>query len=130
MARVTLRIDLEGRGSIGPGKVRLLELIDEHGSIRRAGKLLGMSYARAWGLVRELNAMFGTPVVDAAPGGIAGGGATLTSLGRTVIEAYRTAERRATAAADKQVALLTRRAKGKPTASSRTRSAPRRSSRV
>jgi molybdate transport system regulatory protein len=119
MARITLRIDLEGKGSIGPGKVRLLELIDEHGSIRGAGKRLNMSYARAWGLVRDLGETFGAPVVDASPGGRSGGGATLTPLGRTIIDAYRTAERRAAAAAEKQVALLKRRAKA--SASSRTR---------
>lgn len=111
MARITLRIDLEGKGSIGPGKVRLLELIDQHGSIRRAGTSLGMSYARAWGLVRDLGETFGEPVVNASPGGKSGGGATLTPLGRTVIEAYRTAEKKAETAAAKQIALLKRRAR-------------------
>lgn len=108
MTRITLRIDLEGKGSIGPGKVRLLELIDEHGSIRRAGTALGMSYARAWGLVRELSEIFGEPAVHAAPGGKSGGGATLTPLGRKIIDAYRTAERNATRAVSKQVDTLRR----------------------
>lgn len=112
MMRITLRIDLEGKGSIGPGKVRLLELIDEQGSIRRAGTALGMSYARAWGLVRELSDTFGEPVVIASPGGKSGGGATLTPLGRKIINAYRTAERRATHAVSKQVDALRRRARG------------------
>jgi molybdate transport system regulatory protein len=111
MARITLRIDLDGKGSIGPGKVRLLELIDEHGSIRRAGAQLKMSYARAWGLVRDLRETFGAPVVNAKPGGKAGGGATLTPLGRKVIDAYRTAERKATAAASRQIAILSQRAR-------------------
>ena len=111
MARITLRIDLDGKGSIGPGKVRLLELIDEQGSIRRAGTSLGMSYARAWGLVRDLRVTFGEPLVDAAPGGKSGGGATLTPLGHKVVDTYRTAERRASAAASKQIALLKRSAK-------------------
>jgi molybdate transport system regulatory protein len=108
--------------------VRLLELIDEHGSIRRAGTTLGMSYARAWGLVHDLGNTFGAPVVDASPGGKSGGGARLTKLGRTVIDAYRTAEWRAAAAAREQIALLKKRAKA--TASSRSPRAPRRSSRA
>jgi molybdate transport system regulatory protein len=112
MARITLRIDLEGKGSIGPGKVRLLELIEEKGSIRQAGNQLKMSYARAWGLVKDLSDTFGEPVVNASPGGKSGGGATLTRLGRQVIEAYRMAERRAGAAAQPQLAMLKRRAKG------------------
>jgi molybdate transport system regulatory protein len=128
MARITLRIDLDGKGSIGPGKVRLLELIDELGSIRRAGATLAMSYARAWGLVHDLGETFGAPVVDASPGGKSGGGARLTKLGRTVIAAYRTAERRAAAAASKEVSLLKQSARA--SASNRSPRARRRSSRA
>lgn len=109
MARITLRIDLDGAGSIGPGKVRLLELIEERGSIRSAGAGLQMSYARAWNLVQELTAIFGAPVVNAAPGGKSGGGAALTALGRQVIAAYRAAERKAEAAARGEIEKLRRR---------------------
>lgn len=112
MARITLRIDLEGRGSIGPGKVRLLELIAARGSIRKAAGELRMSYARAWGLVRDLGRIFGKPLVAARPGGRAGGGARLTPLGRSVVDAYRAAERKAEAATRRQVSLLARKAKG------------------
>jgi len=110
MARITLRIDLEGKGSIGPGKVRLLELIDQHGSIRRAGAELKMSYARAWGLVRDMGVTFGKPVVNASPGGKSGGGAKLTDLGHKIVHAYRTAERNAAKAAAPQIAALKRHA--------------------
>lgn len=111
MARITLRIDLEGKGSIGPGKVRLLELIDELGSIRRAGAQLKMSYARAWRLVQDLSQTFGKPVVDAAPGGKSGGGAKLTALGRKIVDAYRAAERKAAKASARELATLKRQAK-------------------
>lgn len=111
MSRITLRIDLEGIGSIGPGKVRLLELIREQGSIRRAGATLGMSYSRAWGLVRELADMFGADVVAASPGGKSGGGATLTDLGIKVVKAYRSAELKAKAAARPDVERLRREAR-------------------
>jgi molybdenum-dependent DNA-binding transcriptional regulator ModE len=33
MARLTLRIDFGGERAIGPGKIKLLELIDSSGSI-------------------------------------------------------------------------------------------------
>jgi molybdate transport system regulatory protein len=112
MARITLRIDLDGKGSIGPGKVRLLELIEEKGSIRQAGNQLKMSYARAWGLVKDLGDTFGKPVVDASPGGKAGGGAKLTPLGRQVITAYRQAERNAAKATARELAVLRRQAAG------------------
>jgi hypothetical protein len=72
MPRLSIRVDLPDVGSIGPGKIRLLELVADTGSIRQAGLALEMSYARAWGLVRELNEMFGEPVVEASAGGKAG----------------------------------------------------------
>lgn len=110
MARLTLRIDFDGAGSIGPGKVRLLELIDAQGSIRRAGSELKMSYARAWNLIQDLNAIFGAPVVSASSGGRSGGGARLTALGRDVAAAYRAAERKAAKAAKRDIEVMKARA--------------------
>ena len=60
---VVLRIDLDPYGPIGPGKIRLLKLIDEAGSISAAGRKLDMSYRRAWILVEELNRCFRESVV-------------------------------------------------------------------
>lgn len=106
MARLTLRIDLDGAGSIGPGKVRLLELVGEMGSIRSAGNELKMSYARAWKLVQDLNATFGAPVLTATTGGKSGGGAQLTPLGLEIVSAYRAAEQKAAKAAQREMAML------------------------
>jgi len=44
MTRLTLRIDFENGSQIGHGKVRLMAMIAERGSIRQAAKELGMSY--------------------------------------------------------------------------------------
>ena len=56
--RVTVRIDFAGGRRVGPGKIRLLELIDETGSISAAGRAMAMSYRRAWLLVDSLNTSF------------------------------------------------------------------------
>ena len=56
--RLTLRLDVGGCATLGPGKARLLELIGETGSISAAGRAMGMSYRRAWTLVESLNASF------------------------------------------------------------------------
>jgi molybdate transport system regulatory protein len=48
MPRVTLRIDFDAERAIGPGKIKLLELIEIHGSISEAGPQMGLSYRRAW----------------------------------------------------------------------------------
>ena len=98
MARLTIRIDFPGAESIGPGKIRLLEMIQETGSISAAGKSMNMSYRRAWLLVDALNQEFKDPVVATKLGGKAGGGASLTKLGTELIGHYREMERLAHAA--------------------------------
>ena len=97
MARVTVRIDFDKSRHIGPGKIRLLELIGEHGSISAASSHMGMSYRRAWGLIENLNAMFTAPLIIAHTGGSGGGSAELTETGRQVIRCYREIEGAASA---------------------------------
>jgi molybdate transport system regulatory protein len=92
MARVSLRLGFTGEQALGPGKIRLLELIGETGSISAAGRAMKMSYRRAWMLVDELNRMFRDPLVAARPGGANGGGASLTEAGTDVVQRYRAIE--------------------------------------
>ncbi len=106
MARLTLRIDLSDQGAIGPGKIRLLELVGESGSISAAGRAMKMSYRRAWMLIDELNRCFRSPVVETQLGGARGGGAVLTSLGHDLIARYRMIERAATKASAADLAAL------------------------
>ena len=89
---------VEGEVRLGPGKIQLLELIDAHGSISEAARMMDMSYRRAWLLVAALNTMFREPVVATKLGGKAGGGAQLTAFGAHVISRYRDMERLAQAA--------------------------------
>jgi molybdate transport system regulatory protein len=91
-AALTIRVDFGAQGALGPGKIRLMELISQHGSIASAGKEMGMSYRRAWLLVDEINQMFREPLVEKQTGGAGGGGARLTRLGRDVVGRYRAIE--------------------------------------
>ena len=90
--KASLRIELGPEQRIGPGKVRLLELVAETGSISAAAREMDMSYRRAWLLIDEMNRMFKEPVIAAMTGGAHGGGAQLTELGKTVIATYRAIE--------------------------------------
>lgn len=53
-----LRIGFDDGRALGPGKVRLLELIWGTVSISAAGRTMGMRCRRAWLLVDALNRMF------------------------------------------------------------------------
>lgn len=79
-------------GYLGVGKVRLMELIDELGSISKAAKTLGMSYKRAWSLIEEVNKIGSLPYVTKEVGGAGGGHASLTEAGRQAIAQYRALE--------------------------------------
>jgi molybdate transport system regulatory protein len=89
---LTLRVDLGPAGAVGPGKIKLLELIGETGSISAAGRAMGMSYRQAWLLVDSLNQAFREPSVATLSGGAKGGGAALTPFGMQMIRIYRDIE--------------------------------------
>lgn len=93
MSRIRLAVYLGSDAhKLGPGKIRLLEEIREHGSISAAARAMGMAYRHAWELVDDLNRCFATPVVESAVGGREGGGASLTPWGEELIRRFRAME--------------------------------------
>lgn len=106
MASLSLRINLDPDGRIGPGKIELLEQIAAFGSISAGARQMNMSYKHAWDLVEEMNRLFGRPLVSAQPGGRRGGGAQLTPIGLAVVSRYRAIERAAEAAAAQHLEAL------------------------
>lgn len=80
---------------LGPGKADLLEAIAKTGSIRAAAESLGMSYMRAWNLIRTMNAAFRSPLVEKERGGAEQGGARLTERGARILALYRRMEAKA-----------------------------------
>ena len=97
--QVSIRIDLETGGRIGPGKIALLEAIHKTGSITAAARSINMSYRRAWLLLDELNKLLNEPAVTTAVGSANGGSATLTPIGQKTIQLYHAIEMRTRAAA-------------------------------
>jgi molybdate transport system regulatory protein len=99
MVRIRLAVYLGEEGhKLGPGKVRLLEAIEEHGSISAAARSMGMAYRHAWELVDDLNRCFKRPVVTVSVGGRAGGGAAVTPWGHELIERFHRMEEAASRA--------------------------------
>ena len=74
--------------ALGPGKVLLLKLVQETGSIRQAAMRMEMSYMRAWTLIRTMNRCFREPLIEAVRGGSKHGGARPTATGIAVIRLY------------------------------------------
>ena len=93
MSTLHLEIIYSETARIGPGKVRLLELVREKGSITEAAQAMGMSYRRAWLLMDDVNKLFNEPLIEKRVGGHARGGASLTPLGEEIIRQYREFER-------------------------------------
>jgi len=93
-----LRVMCGRNAALGPGRIQLLELIGETGSLRSAATRMGMAYMTAWMHVKALNRRFRSPLVVARRGGKAGGGAALTEMGRRVVALYRRMEEESHAA--------------------------------
>ena len=90
--RPRIRVECGENIALGPGKVDLLALVAQTGSIREAAERMHMSYMRAWTLIRTMNACFKAPLVEAVRGGKAGGGARLSATGRKALALYQQME--------------------------------------
>ena len=84
-----LWLEVDGETFIAPGRVTLLERIDEYGSITRAAKSMKMSYRHAWLLVDDMNKKAPSPLVMRVTGGKGGGGTSLTEEGKTVVTRFK-----------------------------------------
>lgn len=80
------------RGRVGTDRIALLTALRDTGSISAAARAMGLSYKAAWDAVQVMNNLFERPLVEAAPGGSAGGGAHLTSAGALVVETFAAVE--------------------------------------
>lgn len=74
---------------LGKGRIQLMELIIEHGSISQAAKAMNMSYKRAWELINSMNVQSAKPFVITQVGGKRGGGAVVTEEGMKAIAEYK-----------------------------------------
>jgi len=72
----------------GDGRARLLERIEELGSLRKAAQEFEMSYRNAWGYLRELESAAGFKFVERAPGGGPNSGMRLTAAGKRFLARY------------------------------------------
>jgi molybdate transport system regulatory protein len=68
---------------------RLLIALEKDLSIVAAAKEIGISYRKAWGMIRAIEYNLGFSLVGKRRGGKAGGRTTFTTEGKALMEAYR-----------------------------------------
>jgi molybdate transport system regulatory protein len=73
---------------ISEGRVKLLKLIEETGSLNRAAKAMDLSYQKAWKLVDASNKAAQSPLIETQVGGSKGGGTVLTPYGKSLIASF------------------------------------------
>jgi molybdate transport system regulatory protein len=86
--RQKLWLEREGKLVMSDYRLRLLQLIAETGSLAQAATAMGLSYRRAWGKVKELEANLGLPLVESEVGGAGGGHTGLSPAARELVAAY------------------------------------------
>ncbi len=89
----SLWMSVGGENLGGHGRIGLLALIAECGSITQAAKRMGMSYKAAWDAVDAMNTLAGELLVARSVGGKGGGGARLTARGERLVASFRQVER-------------------------------------
>lgn len=78
----------EGEKFMGIGVLWLLERVGTSGSLRAAASNLGISYSKAYAMVKNLEDQLGLPVVDRKRGGASHEGSSLTEFGHRFITLY------------------------------------------
>ncbi len=73
----------------GKGKVEILELIEQEGSIVKAAEKMGMNYKKAWTHVKILRENIADELVVPQKGGSGAGGTVLTPKAGEMIKNYR-----------------------------------------
>ncbi len=82
--------DEKGNVVFGMGRTKMLEAIDQCGSISAAAKELKMSYRAIWARIKATEERLGgKQLLFRSKGGVSGGGATLTPFAKDLVKQYR-----------------------------------------
>ena len=85
----------------GPGKARLMEYIEETGSMQEACTKMELSYSKASKMMKKAEKQLGFKLLERRIGGSGGGGSKLTEEGRELLKKYRELTRRVQEDADR-----------------------------
>jgi molybdate transport system regulatory protein len=82
-------VEANGRMIFSDGRLRLLEAVEDEGSLSKAAERMHMSYRAAWGLLKVTEKALGCSLLNVRIGGAGGGGAALTPEARELVRRYR-----------------------------------------
>lgn len=80
--------DDQNQKFFGEGPCRLLEAVEEKGSLRAAAASMDMAYTKALKLMKNAEAALGFPLTMRTAGGRDGGGSVLTPEGKEWLKRY------------------------------------------
>lgn len=87
--RIGYKVWLDNNGkAFGDGPYELLSRVEKKMSLHRAASQMGMSYSKAWRLIRTLEERLGFVLLERKVGGPSGGGSRLTPRGKDLINHY------------------------------------------
>jgi molybdate transport system regulatory protein len=87
--RIGYKVWLDNNGkAFGDGPYTLLIRVEKMGSLHQAAKQMGMSYSKAWRLIRTLEERLGFTLLERKVGGIYGGGSRVTPQGKDLMNHY------------------------------------------
>ncbi len=86
--RYKVWLEKDGEVVVGSGKVGLLKMIDDLGSIQKAAEAMEMSYRHAWGFIKAIEKHSKSKFVETQVGGREGGLARLTPKGKDFLRRF------------------------------------------
>ena len=82
--KLKIKLGEEGFWFFGPGVSELLDNIEEYGSVASASANMGLSYSKAWKIIRDSEKGLGCTLVERSTGGKGGGRALVTDKGKKI----------------------------------------------
>lgn len=89
MYNLRYKIWLDNDGKVfGQGPYELLVKVKEKGSLSEAAKSMGMSYNKAFNLVKDIEGRLGFSLIKSKTGGVGGGFSLLTDDAENLLQTY------------------------------------------
>ncbi len=78
----------KGHRIFGLGPYQLLKCIEEQGSLNKAAKDMGISYTKAFNILKRAEEELNMTLIERVVGGVHGGGSKVTSDGEKLLEKF------------------------------------------